>query len=129
MTYGHYTGTSVAIPSTCYSSEGTTTFKSNPEKGAGYYGVSGALHTVTYTVTPNFVGTVTSQATLATAPVEKDWFNITGSTVIYPDLPMPISSTTTNLVNFTGNFLWIRAVVQRSVMQPNGSVQIVNYNF
>ena len=129
MTYGHYTGTSVAIPSTCYSGKGDTTFRSHPEKGAGYYGVSGALHTVSYTVTPNFVGTLTSQATLATQPVEADWFDIDNSTVVYANTPISLATTTTSYVNFTGNFVWVRAVVQRNVMQPNGSVQIVNYNF
>lgn len=129
MTYGHFTGTSVSIPSTCYSGQGDTTFKSHPEKGAGYYGVSGGLHTVSYTVTPNFVGTLTSQATLATQPTERDWFDIDNSSVVYPDLVSSAATTTTSYVNFVGNFVWVRAVVQRSIMQPNGSVQIVNYNF
>jgi hypothetical protein len=129
MTYGHFTGTSVSIPSITYSGEGTLTFKSQPEKGAGYYGASAGFHTVSYTVTPNFVGTLTTQATLATTPTEADWFNVDNSTVIYPDLPAPIATTTTNFVNFTGNFVWVRALVQRNPLMPNGSVQVVNYNF
>jgi hypothetical protein len=128
MTYGHYTGTSVSIPSTCFSGNGDLTFKSHPEKGAGYYGASAGFHTVSYTVTPNFVGTLTTQATLAIEPTDTDWFDVENSSVIYSNLVNP-ASTTTSFVNFTGNFVHIRTVVQRDIQQPNGSVQVVNYNF
>jgi hypothetical protein len=128
MTYGHFTGTSVAIPSVSFSGEGNRIYKSHKEKGAGYFGVSSGFHTVSYTVTPNFIGTLTTQATLATTPTEADWFDISGSSVVYPSYPI-IATTTTNFVNFTGNFVWVRSVVQRSSDIPNGSVQVVNYNF
>lgn len=124
---GSNTATNVAIPSTSFSNNGNLTFKSAMEKGPGYYGTRFA--TVSYTVTPNFVGTLTTQATLATSPVEKDWFDVSSSTVVYPDVPSPIAQTTTNFVNFVGNFTWVRAVVQRNVRDPNGSVQVINYNF
>ena len=124
---GSNTATSVAIPSTSLSSDGNRTFKSATEKGPGYFGTRFA--TVSYTVTPNFVGTLTTQATLATDPIEKDWFDVSSSTVVYPDTPAPIAQTTTNFVNFIGNFTWVRAVVQRNVRDPNGSVQAINYNF
>jgi hypothetical protein len=124
---GTSTATSVAIPSTSVSSDGNRTFKSSKEKGDGYFSNSGGFHTVTYTVTPNFAGTLTVQATLATDPVEADWFNVTGSAVTYTS-PIVPATTTTNYVNFTGNFVWVRAFVQRSPDDPNGSVQWINYN-
>lgn len=124
------TATSVAIPSTQNSwPDSSLTFRSHPEKGAGYYGATSGFHTVTYTVTPNFLGTLTTQATLATAPAEADWFTVDNSTVTYANLVNPVLTTTTNFVNFTGNFVWIRALVQRTADQPNGSVVAVNYNF
>jgi hypothetical protein len=127
---GTSTSTSVAIPSTQYSwPNSSLTFKSHKEKGAGYYGASSGFHTVTYTVTPNFLGTLTTQATLSTNPVEADWFTVDNSTVTYSNLIDPVTTTTTNFVNFTGNFVWVRALVQRTVDQPNGSVLAVNYNF
>jgi hypothetical protein len=102
-------------------------FKSLPEKGDGYFGSADGLHTVTYTVTPNFEGTLTMQASLATNPVEADWFGIRDTTVEYTT-PIVPATTTTNYTNFTGNFVWVRAVVHRSTTQPNGSVLFINYN-
>jgi hypothetical protein len=124
---GTYTATSIAIPSTSISPNNDRTFKSEKEKGDGYFGGSDGVHTVTYTVTPNFIGTLTTQATLATNPAENDWFTVSNSTVTYTSFPL-IATTTTSYLNFTGNFVWVRAVVQRSSDQPNGSVQVINYN-
>lgn len=124
---GSFTATSVAIPSAAVAPDGSTTFKSLPEKGDGYYGNTDGLHTITYTVTPNFSGQLSMQATLATAPTEQDWFTVTNSVVTY-QFPIVPASTTTNYVNFTGNFVWIRAHVARSSNVPNGSVQFINYN-
>lgn len=124
---GTFTATSVAIPSAAFAPDSTPLFKSNPEKGNGYFGSADGLHTVTYTVTPNFAGTLTMQASLATSPIESDWFNVNNTTVQYVT-PMIPATTTTNYVNFTGNFVWVRAVVHRSADQPNGSVQWINYN-
>lgn len=124
---GTFTATSVAIPSAAIAPDGTTLFKSNPEKGDGYFGSADGLHTVTYTITPNFLGTLTMQASLATAPIEADWFNVNNTSVEYNSITIP-ATTTTNYVNFTGNFVWVRAVVQRSSDQPNGSVTWINYN-
>jgi hypothetical protein len=124
---GTFTATSVAIPSAAVAPDGTNLFNSNPEKGDGYFGSADGLHTVTYTITPNFIGTLTMQASLASAPVEADWFNVNNTTVEYNSITIP-ATTTTNYVNFTGNFVWVRAVVQRSSDQPNGSVTWINYN-
>ena len=122
-----FTATSVAIPSAAYAADGSTLFNSIPEKGDGYFGAADGLHTVTYTVTPNFAGTLTMQATLAVNPVEADWFNVVYTTVEYAQPIIP-ATTTTNYFNFTGNFVWVRAQVHRSIDQPNGTVQFVNYN-
>jgi hypothetical protein len=127
ISYGGTTSTSVAIPSASTSTNGTSYFESIPQKGDGYFGNADGLHTVTYTVTPNFVGTLTMQATLATAPIAQDWFNVVNSAVEYTEINTP-ATTTTNYINFTGNFVWVRAVVNRDALQPNGSVMWINYN-
>lgn len=124
---GTFTATSVAIPSAAVAPNGSTLFNSNPEKGDGYFGGADGLHTVTYTVTPNFAGTLTMQATLATNPIEADWFEVVNTKVEYAQ-PIVPASTTTNYVNFTGNFVWVRARVFRSIDQPNGSIAFINYN-
>ena len=129
---GTNTATSVAIPSTQYSRDGSKLFKSQKEKGNGYYNSGDGLHTVSYTVTPNFVGTLTTQATLATDPVESDWFNVRDSGVVYSQVVNPVLTTTTSFVNFVGNFVWVRALVhQYSTPTSNpeqGSVRFINYN-
>ena len=75
------------------------TFPSNPEKGCGYYGISSGLHTVTYKTTQDYVGTVTMQATLASNPIETDWFAVkdTAKTYLYNQNPQ----TTSTFENFT----------------------------
>ena len=122
------TATSVSIPSTAAAADGSSVFKSMPQKGDGYYGSSDGLHTITYTVTPNFVGTLTTQATLVASPADTDWFNVVNTSVTYDNLVNPAATTTTNYFNFTGNFIWCRAVVQRAIQPLNGSIMFINYN-
>jgi len=76
-------------------------------KGDGYYGRSDGFHTVQYTIS-GFVGTIDIQATLATIPETEDWFTILTNT--YP-LIGDESETTSEIDNFTGNYVWVRAVV------------------
>ena len=124
---GTFTATTVAIPSAAYAVDGSTLFNSIPQKGDGYFGTADGLHTITYTVSNNFAGSLAMQAPLATAPAETDWFTVTNSTVTYT-FPIVPATTTTNYVNFTGNFVWVRARVNRTTDQPNGSVLFINYN-
>lgn len=125
---GTNTSTSVSIPSAAIAPDGTTLFKSIKEKAKGYYNSSDGPHTVSYTVTANFLGTLTTQATLATEPVETDWFNVVDSSFNFDNLVNPALTTTTNYTNFIGNFVWVRAVVHRSSEPTNGSVLFINYN-
>lgn len=99
------------------------TFNSNSEKGTGYYGISSGLHTVTYTVSQDFIGTLTMQATLASTPVETDWFDVdnTGMTRVY----QPTNSTSTVATTFTGNFTWVRARVDIT----QGIMLGIDYNY
>ena len=96
------------------------TYNSNKEKGDGYFGANDGLHTVTYTVTENFIGDIKMQATLAVDPVTTDWFDIAGTDINYA-YPGEIN---TQYCNFTGLFVWIRAVV---VIQQ-GALHSINYN-
>lgn len=125
---GTNTATSVAIPSTSVSSDGTRNFKSQREKGDGYYSSSNGFHTVSWTITPNFVGTLTIQASLAVHPEENDWFEVLDAKKTYNQVINPILTTATGYVNFVGNFVWVRANVMRSSDDPNGSVMFINYN-
>ena len=80
----------------------TETVTGEKFKGDGYYGRSDGFHTVQYSIT-GFTGIVAIQGTLAINPVEADWFTIYTETHL----------TTTKVIaaNFTGNYVWVRAVV------------------
>lgn len=117
------TSTAITYPSA--NTTATFTLVSNKLPGNGFYGANNGIHTVAYTALANFVGTCTVQATLATDPVDvsntnTDWFDVVDSKVEYN---MP-GYTTTNYVNFTGNFVWVRAKVDIDL----GGIQFINYN-
>jgi hypothetical protein len=75
-------------------------------KGDGYYGRSDGLHTVQINVT-GVAGTVKMQGTLATTPVDADWFDIDGA--LYDSTIAGKEGAF--IYNFTGNFVWVRAYV------------------
>ena len=108
--------------------DGSALFVSNMEKGDGYFGSSDGLHTVQYKVTPEFSGTLKVQASLATDPIEADWFDVDNTTVTYALPTGALLTTTTNYVNFTGNFVWVRASILRDPNLISGGVLFINYN-
>jgi hypothetical protein len=98
-------------------------YKSDKIEGDGYFGSSDGLHTAMVTASSTFIGTATIQASLATNPVESDWFNINDATVSYNVMDHRNDSTV-DCLNFTGNFVWIRGVVTIN----NGSVESILVN-
>lgn len=99
--------------SVTYPNTGTSTlvYSSNKTKGDGYFGSSDGMHTVMYTATPTFVGTITSQATLASEPTESDWFDVANTSVTYTEMN-DRSTSTVDCFNFVGNFVWVRGKVE-----------------
>lgn len=99
--------------SVTYPNTGTSTlvYFSDKTKGDGYFGSSDGMHTVMYTATPTFVGTITSQATLAVEPSDADWFNVSNTNVTYTEMN-DRSTSTVDCFNFTGNFVWVRGKVE-----------------
>ena len=88
-----------------------TTYTSDKVKGDGYYGRSDGLHSVQYNLN-GVIGKLSIQASLATTPLTDDWFTVT--TVTHDNS----SGTTSNglatgsfIHNFTGNYVWIRAII------------------
>ena len=79
------------------------TVTGNAFKGDGYYGRSDGFHSVQYTYS-GLTGTITIQGTLAVEPIETDWFNVHTYTAA--------QETASKISNFTGNYVWIRAVVE-----------------
>jgi len=120
FTINSATSVAVVYPNTATD---VMTYTSMREKGDGYYGNSDGFHTVGYTATPTFVGTVTMQATLATEPTESDWFNIKDTTSSYTIFNVRTTSTV-DLHNFTGNFVWVRGHIRIN----DGAVEVIHYN-
>jgi hypothetical protein len=78
-------------------------------KGDGYYGRSDGLHTVQYN-TDGFIGTIYMQATLAVDPTEDDWFALPSTKQVSVDADAETGNDAF-VYNFTGNFVWVRAVI------------------
>lgn len=82
-------------------------------KGDGYYGFADGLHTASFHVN-NFTGRIWLQATLVEEPTEDDWFEIQ-LTVATPYFQYDGESDCRG-ATFTGNFVYVRAVVDRSYL-------------
>jgi|TARA_R110000796_G_scaffold164446_1_gene281296 hypothetical protein len=89
-------------------------------KADGYYGNADGLHTVAYMCSADFVGTIKIQGSLATGPTSSDWFDVDSTSV--GDGSSVVS---TQYINFTGNFVWVRSVVTVTT----GSVTKILLNF
>jgi len=88
-------------------------YTGDKSRGDGFYGYSDGLHTVSFHVN-DFTGRIWLQATLLDSPTEADWFNIALSTSTeYLQLD---SSSITQGATFTGNFVYIRAKVDRTYL-------------
>lgn len=115
------------IPSTAFGSavgnyDGSSlSFTSDKHKGDGYYGYADGVHTVAI-FPSNLEATIQMQATLATSPVEADWFDVTNAT-LGDDSTVQNTATT---FTFTGNFTWIRAKVTNFVAGTITKVQYLN---
>jgi hypothetical protein len=81
----------------------TETITGEKFKGDGYYGRSDGLHTVQYSF-DGLTGTINIQATLAIDPTVDDWFTVHTYTAA--------QETSSKITSFTGNYVWIRAVVE-----------------
>lgn len=81
----------------------TETITGDKFKGDGYYGRSDGLHSVQYTYS-GLTGTIKIQATLEIDPIDEDWFEVHSYTAA--------QESGSKIENFTGNYVWIRAVIE-----------------
>ena len=90
------------------------TYTSDKVKGDGYYGYADGLHTMSFHF-KNFKGRIYVQATLVAEPTEADWFSIQLDTnTDYYEYNTQTSGTVGT--TFQGNFVWIRAKVDRDYL-------------
>jgi len=116
---------------------GPQTFVSFQEKAAGYYGTTTGKHTLTVTTTPNFLGSVLIQGTVAVDPAENDWFNVDSGLFTYTEASpgynagsgmgqSPIGQgNRTDYLNFSGQFTYTRSIVTST----QGAVMFINFNY
>ena len=88
-------------------------------KGDGYFQQTDGIHTVAFHVNSTCTGAIKMQGSLATTPTEDDYFDIDGTTFTTDQ------STLISSVNFTGNFVWVRA---KCTSNTAGSVTKILYN-
>jgi hypothetical protein len=90
------------------------TYTSDKVKGDGYYGYADGLHTMSFHF-KDFKGRIFVQATLVAEPTEDDWFSIQLDTnTDYYEYNTQTSGTVGT--TFQGNFVWIRAKVDRDYL-------------
>jgi hypothetical protein len=135
-----FTQNSTSTVNLNYPNTGTTalSYISDKVKGSGYYGGSSGFHTVQLQIT-DFVGRFEIQATLASEPIEADWFGVelgsnsnqvvdtsglsNDANITY--IQYPTATTTVKTYNFTGNFIWIRAKISEFT---EGTINGIKYN-
>lgn len=95
---------------------------SEKAQGAGYHRRFDTLTTVIYAV-DSFIGSIKMQGTLEFYPGESDWVDIEGTEI---GTGLDSSAwTTSQSVNFVGNWLWIRAAYSLQ----NGTISQIRYNY
>ena len=78
----------------------------------GYYGFANGMHTVAFYL-KNFKGNLIIEATLSDNPAEADWFPIgIGANTTFYQVETP--ETRVESFNIVGNFVYLRAKIQRS---------------
>jgi len=100
----------------------TQTVTGDAYKGDGYYSRTDGFHTVQYTV-DGFIGSIKIQATLATTPTSSDWFSLSSTELVSAN-DSSTYRTGSFLYNFTGNYVWVRAVVEYT----DGTVNSISLN-
>ena len=106
-----------------FTATGVMVYYSDKTQGDGYFGGTDGVHTVMYTSTQDFVGTITMQASLASIPTDNDWVTVANTTVTYNSINVR-NTFSVDYFNFTGNFVWVRGVVSIEA----GAVESIQYN-
>lgn len=101
-----------------YSGTGSKSVIGDQYKGDGFYRKTDGYHTVQYSVA-GFIGTVKMQATLAVSPTEEDWF-----TVPETEYTSTVTTNSTVIKNFIGNYVWVRATASWTA----GSINSITLN-
>jgi hypothetical protein len=130
----------VLLPTT----SGKVNVTGEKQKGAGYTNFLGGSHTVAISLN-NFSGRIYIQASLADNPADDDWFPVfLQSDMPFVQFPRDLfnpsglygGDTGTFAYTFVGNYVWLRAIVNRDYLTPTpindstvGSVSEILLNY
>jgi len=116
------------------------TFTSDKLKGDGYYRGGDGSHTVEFKLS-DYIGKIKIQGSLAETPGNTDWFDVsltTNTSALTIDttgavqqnteteLAFTNGTTSTRMYNFSGNLVWVRAVLSNFTQ---GTVNYVRMNY
>lgn len=98
--------TQILLPVTSYTNSSSVI--GNPVPAASYHLSSQNLQTLSWNLSA-FAGIINIQATLVDSPNEQDWFTV--YTMDSATIPIPV--TKIGYHNLQGNFVWMRATIER----------------
>ena len=98
---------------------GLTNVTGDAKKADGFFGFTDGKSTIGWYLS-SFIGRIVLEATLATEPTDADWFPVIFDGELNPYVEFLSTGSGTGLLvyNVTGNFVWVRAVVDRSQINP-----------
>jgi len=113
------------LPQTVYNNDGTSQpydVTGNAQPAAAYYLGNQDLQTLSYKFT-EVTGNLVIEGTLASTPVDNDWFQVTS---ISANNQANVNSNASAYQNITGNFTYMRAKI---IDFNNGTVQFVKISY
>ena len=119
------------LPQTAYINPGNGapyTVTGNSQPAAAYYLGNRDLQTVNIKLT-NCTGNIVIQASLATSPVERDWFKVymlEANANATPNSAPQLASNASVYTNIEGNFVYMRAKVEDF---QGGGVQFIKLSY
>ncbi len=89
------------------------------KKADGFFGFTDGKATIGWYLS-NFIGRIVLEASLATEPTSADWFPVTfdGESNKFVEFLSTDVGNGLTVFTVTGNFVWVRAVVDRSQIDP-----------
>lgn len=104
----------------------------DPIRADGWYGMTDGLHTIS-AVLVDFKGDLVIEASLVADPQDGDWFMVDcgcSKKLSFPSDGSGVGATKTIGFNVVGSFVWLRARIDRSAIQPKPAEDAINdYGF
>ncbi len=100
-------------------SAGQVNVTGTAKKADGFFGFADGKATIGWYLSA-FIGRIVLEAALATNPEEADWFPVIfdGEENTYVEYLSTAPQTGLTVFTVTGNFVWVRAVVDRTNIDP-----------